>query len=88
MLLFQFLQFIRFSYFFRLTIYHSVPRTPLDESVVGFQVDQLIDAIQGEARIKITVYEHGEGQVSCGREVYLSTCHAKDSSLKSFIRSI
>lgn len=88
MLLFQFLQFIRFSYFFCLTIYYSVPRTPLDESVVGFQVDQLIDAIQGEARIKITVYEHGEGQVSCGREVYLSTCHAKDSSLKSFIRSI
>lgn len=44
----------------------SVPRTPLDESVVGFQVDQLIDAIQGEARIKITVYEHGEGQVLKG----------------------
>ena len=44
-------------------VYFSAPRTPLDESIVGFQVDQLIDAIQGEAKIKITVYEHDQGQV-------------------------
>lgn len=39
------------------------PRTPLEESILGFQVDKLIDAIQGEAKIKITVYEHDQGQV-------------------------
>lgn len=41
----------------------SAPRTPIDDSVIGFQVDKLINAIQGEARIKITVYEHEQGQV-------------------------
>ena len=44
-------------------VFVSAPRTPLEESVLGFQVDKLIDAIQGEAKIKITVYEHDQGQV-------------------------
>ena len=44
-------------------VFVSAPRTPLEESILGFQVDKLIDAIQGEAKIKITVYEHDQGQV-------------------------
>ena len=44
--------------------------------MVGFQVDKLIDAIQGEARIKITVYEHDQGQVKAivCLSVRLSVC--------------
>ena len=44
-------------------VFVSAPRTPLEQSVLGFQVDKLIDAIPGEAKIKITVYEHDQGQV-------------------------
>jgi len=49
--------------FLSIDVFVSAPRTPLDESILGFQVDQLTDAIQGEAKIKITVYEHDQGQV-------------------------
>lgn len=41
----------------------SNPRTPLEDSFFGFQVDKLMNAIPGEARIKIAVYDHEEGQV-------------------------
>lgn len=41
----------------------STPRTPLEKSVVGFQVDKLMNAIPGEAKIKITVYEHEQGEM-------------------------
>ena len=42
----------------------SAPKTPIEDSVVGFQVDKLVNGIRGESRIKITVYEHDQGQVS------------------------
>ena len=42
----------------------SAPKTPIEDSVVGFQVDKLVNAIRGDSRIKITVYEHDQGQVS------------------------
>ncbi|XP_048587115.1 uncharacterized protein LOC5517188 isoform X2 [Nematostella vectensis] len=37
--------------------------TPGDPSLLGFQVDQLYDAIGGEARIKITAYNQHSGEV-------------------------
>lgn len=60
----SFIQFKRTNYFYFLGQYFSAPKTPIEDSVVGFQVDKLINAIRGETRIKITVYEHDQGQVS------------------------
>lgn len=62
---------------FFVDVFVSAPRTPLEESIIGFQVDKLIDAIQGEAKIKITVYEHDQGQVRGSKTIN-----------QSFIRSI
>lgn len=64
----------------------SAPRTPLDDPVIGFQVDKLINAIRGEAKIKITVYEHDQGQVWAGlmtisQSVGLSVGHCQAQSL-------
>ena len=60
-----FIQFKRTNYFyFFMGLCFSAPKTPIEDSVVGFQVDKLANAIRGESRIKITVYEHDQGQVS------------------------
>ncbi|KAM7426567.1 Coiled-coil domain-containing protein 17 [Porites harrisoni] len=63
----------------------SAPRTPIEDSVVGFQVDKLVNAIRGESRIKITVYEHDQGQVIKGdndRPVMCITKAAKQDFLE------
>ena len=51
------------NYFYMFKCF-SAPKTPIEDSVVGFQVDKLVNAIRGDSRIKITVYEHDQGQVS------------------------
>ena len=64
----------------------SAPRTPRDDPVIGFQVDKLVNAIRGEAKIKITVYEHEQGQVwaelmTISQSVGLSVGHCQAQSL-------
>ena len=63
----------------------SAPRTPVDDSVVGFQVDKLMNVIQGEAKIKITVYEHEQGQV--GGNVCVSQSVSHQPASQSVSRS-
>ena len=66
-------------------VFVSVPRTPLAESILGFQVDKLIDAIQGEAKIKITVYEHDQGQVRGSKTINQSINLGIDRSISHSI---
>ena len=66
-------------------VFVSVPRTPLEESILGFQVDKLIDAIQGEAKIKITVYEHDQGQVRGSKTINQSINLGIDRSISHSI---
>lgn len=65
----------------------SNPRTPLEDSFFGFQVDKLMNAIPGEARIKVAVYDRGEGQVLKGGNNSPVMCVTK-SAVPDFLEGI
>ena len=48
---------------FSLAAPRSVPLSPSSDNVLGFQLDLLMGAVNGEVKMKITSYDRSEGQV-------------------------
>ena len=56
----------------------SVPGTASPERFVGFQMDQIVDAMEGEATVEITAYNRVSGKAS----LYFISCSFKIAALK------